>query len=455
MVVGAGITGLTAAWRLRRLGVPTVVLEAADRTGGQVHTVPFAGMPVDVGAEAVHLGAPGLPRLLAELDLASAAVRSGPGGTWLGTRHGLRRLPAGVGPYGPTRLGPVVRSGILSPWGLARAAAEPLLARRPGPRSDVSVRDFVCSRFGHEVADRLVDPMLGGLHSGDIRRMSLAAATPQLAVAARERRSLTLSRSAAAGRQSGAPTAFVTWAGGLRTLPDRLAAVGGAEIRLGCTVRSVTSPDGRYAVHLADDPEPLRADAVVLAVPSRVAADLLAELAPPASAALAGQRFATVATVAAAFSKPVAQECPALRGTGILMPSTSRRVLKAATFFGTKWPHLAGAEDYLLRMSAGRAGSSIVDDLDDEALVDALVGDLRELTGLTAYPSQTLVQRWPQGLGQLEVGHLARLGRAREALAPASGHRAGWGVLRRDRHRLVRAVGRGRRGNGGRRVGLT
>ena len=259
--------------------------------------------------------------------------------------------------------------------------------------------------------------MLGGLHSGDIRRMSLAAATPQLAVAARERRSLTLSRSARRGRQDGVPTAFVTWPGGLRTLPDRIAAVSGAEIRLGRTVRSVTSQDGRYAVHLADDPEPLRADAVVLAVPSRIAAGLLSELSPAAAAALAGQRFATVATVAAAFPRQAAQACPALRGTGILMPSTSRRVLKAATFFGTKWPHLAGAEDYLLRMSAGRVGSSVVDDLDDDDLVAALVGDLRELTGLTAYPSQTLVQRWPQGLGQLEVGHLARLAQARAALA--------------------------------------
>jgi len=374
-------------------------------------------MPVDVGAEAVHLAAPGMPRLLEELDLASAAVRSGPGGTLLGTARGLRRLPAGVGPYGPTRLGPVGRSGILSPRGLVRAAAEPWLAHRATPAGDQSVHDFVTSRFGAEVADRLVDPMLGGLHSGDIRRLSLLAATPQLAVAARERRSLTLSRSARKDRQDGVPTAFVTWAVGLGTLPERIAARSKAELRLGSRAQSLTLADGRYAVHLAGEPDPVRADGVVLAVPSHVAAKLLAELSPAATAALAGQRFATVATVAAAFPKQAALARPALHGTGILMPSTSPRALKAATFFGTKWPHLAAGADYVLRMSAGRVGARVVEDLDDDALVAALLGDLQELTGLTAYPSQTFVQRWPNSLGQLEVGHLERMARAREALS--------------------------------------
>ncbi|MGV1008705.1 MAG: protoporphyrinogen oxidase [Dermatophilaceae bacterium] len=417
VVVGAGITGLTAAWRLGQRGVRTVVFEATHRTGGQIRTVPFAGMPFDMGAEAVHLAVPGMPGLLDELGLTQTAVRSGPGGTWLGTAHGLRRLPAGVGPYGPTRLGPVVRSGILTPWGLARAGIEPVLAHRAGPASDVSVHAFVSARFGHEVAERLVDPMLGGLHSGDIRALSLAAAAPQLAVAARERRSLTLSRSAARARRGGAPSAFVTWEGGLGTLPERIGVRSGAEVRLSTPVRCVTREGGRYAVFLAEDPAPVRADAVVLAVPSRVAAGLLTQLSPTAADALGGQRFATVATVAAAFPRQAAGACRALSGTGILMPSTSPRVLKAATFFGTKWPHLAGAQDYLLRMSAGRVGSRAVDDLDDAALVAALLGDLRDLTGLTAYPSQTLVQRWPQGLGQLEVGHLDRLAAAREALA--------------------------------------
>ncbi len=421
VVVGAGVSGLVAAWRLRQRGTSVVVLEGADRIGGQVFTADVTGMPVDLGAEAVHLAAPGVTALLAELDLADTLVRSAPGGTWIGTGRGLRRLPAGVGPYGPTQLGPVVRSGILGPAGLARAAAEPWLARRPGPDEDQSVRSFVAGRFGGQVADRLVDPLLGGLHSGDISRLSLFAATPALAEVARQRRSLTLSRAARRAREGGSAAAFATWPRGLRTLPERIAALAGVDIRLGCTVDALRRNGERYAVHLTGDRPALPADAVVLAVPSRAAVPLLRDLSADAAAALQGQRFATVATVAAAFPRAAAARCPALRGTGILLPSSSPRVLKAATFFGTKWPHLTDAHRYLLRMSAGRVGSSVVDELTDEQLVAALLGDLRELTGLAADPAAVRVQRWPQGLGQLEVGHSDRMAAARRALARRPG----------------------------------
>ena len=426
VIVGAGVTGLTAAWALRDCGRAVHVLDAGDRIGGQVHTVAFRDRPVDLGAEAVHLAAPGTAALLAELGLMPSRVESGPGGTLIGDgRARLRRLPPGVGPAGPTRLGPLLGSGILGPWGLARAAAEPLLARRRIGESDMSVRRFVAGRFGAHVADRLVDPLLGGLHSGDIGRLSLLAAAPQLAAMGRAGRSVTLSRKARRAAPSVAPAAFVTWADGLGRLPQTLLQASGATVQLGVRVVGVhraASGDtsARYAVHLADGTL-LPADAVVLAVPSSVAAELLAELSPVAAEALGGQRFASVATVVAAFPASVRDRVPALAGTGILLSSKSTRALKAATFLGTKWPHLGAGEDYLLRMSAGRAGSSLADDLDDDSLVSAVLTDLRELIGLRAGPLDVRVQRWPRTMPQLEVGHLQRLAAARGALAAYPG----------------------------------
>lgn len=419
VVVGAGIAGLYAAWLLTGRGADVVVVEAADRIGGQVHTVDFGGRRVDLGAEAVHMGAPGIGALLARIGLADGQIASGAGRTLVGRDVPLRRLPAGVGPAGPTRLGPLVRSGILGPAGLVRAAAEPWLARRQRVDRDVSVREFVAGRFGEQVADRLVDPLLGGLHSGDIGRLSLAAATPQLATMARSGRSITLSRKARRAAPSGAPAAFVTWADGMSTLPATLAA-GLPEVRVGVAATGVRRVGDGYVVSV-DGGEQLAGDAVVLAVPSSAAARLLADLAPQAANALAGQRFASVAMVAAAFPREAVRGIPALEGTGILLSSQSSRVLKAATFLSTKWPQLRDADDYLLRMSAGRAGSTIAEDLDDDALVRAMLSDLHQLTGLAGEPNSVVVQRWPSTMPQLEVGHLDRLARARTALAGCPG----------------------------------
>ncbi len=460
VVVGAGLTGLTAAWLLRDSGVEVVLLEAGDRIGGQIHTVPFAGMPVDMGAEAVHLAAPGAAQLLEQLQLADSVVASGPGGTLIGDGRRLIRLPEGMGPAGPTRLWPLARSRALGPLGMARAAWEPVAARgqkRSGAvGDDVSVRDFVVARFGAQVADRLIDPLVGGLHSGDISRLSLQSATPLLAVFARSGRSIVLSgkaRRAAAGGSPSGSGGFVTWVEGLITLPETMLAQSGATVRFGARVtRVLAAAGGGYAVQLAPaigaaprqlgepagpvagrDPavrtacdaalpgEQLTADAVVLAVPASVAAPILEQLCPAGADPLARQRFASVATVAAAFPVAVKDRVPALRGTGILLSSTSARVLKAATFFGTKWPHLAAPDVYVLRMSAGRDGVPVAETLDDDELVSAVLGDLGELIGLREKPIQTRVQRWRATMPQLEVGHARRLAAARGALAAYPG----------------------------------
>jgi oxygen-dependent protoporphyrinogen oxidase len=162
VVVGGGVTGLMAARRLAQAGVAVTVVESGRRLGGQVCTTAFDGLAVDVGAEALMVASPATEALLSELRLADTSVSPRPGATWLATPRGLRRLPAGVGPAGPTRLRPVVSSRILSARGVGRAALEPLVARRRlgDGDGDVAVGDFVAHRFGHEVAERFVDPLL-------------------------------------------------------------------------------------------------------------------------------------------------------------------------------------------------------------------------------------------------------------------------------------------------------
>ncbi len=431
-VVGAGVGGLVAARDLARAGHRVTVVEAADRIGGQVRTADFAGRVVDVGAEAVFAAPAHLAALVRDLGLADSALGAHRGTTLLGHPRGAQPMPAGIGPSGPTRLMPVVRSGMLSLPGMVRAGLEPLLARLTPPLPadrDISVGGFLASRFGPEVVRRFVDPMLGSLHSGDVDQLSLRGTAPQLVAAAEHNTSLLLRRPP---KPSTSGPGFLTWAGGLTTLTDALAAdvvAHGGQVRTGVEVRQVVRVRGRWQVRTQVGG--FETDALVLAAPTRVIADLLAPLRGSAAEALRQQRAASIANVLLAlptdqiFSRSSRRRDP-LRVTpetnGILLPSDAPWTMKAATFLTTKWPHLRlttdGLDDntFLVRISAGRVGQYEIDDLADDALVARLVDDLRRTTGVSADIRDALVVRWPE-VPQCEVGQPARMAKLRADLA--------------------------------------
>ncbi|WP_168583324.1 protoporphyrinogen oxidase [Gephyromycinifex aptenodytis] len=419
-VIGAGVSGLLAARRLRQAGAEVTVFEASSRIGGQVKTIELAGRAIDVGAEAMHLGAPGAKELLAELDLMSSTVTARPGSSWLLTGRGLRRLPAGVGPAGPTRLRPVLQSGIMSAAGLARAGLEPVFARRTNPLPDgvdLSVGDFVGSRFGAQVVERFVDPLLGSLHAGNVRRLSLRACAPSLLPAAKNQTPLLKLRPRRGGP---APAmSFITWETGLTSLIEALAV--GSDIRTDTPVTSLRRTPGGYEITV-DSPHGSQqhsCDGVVLAVSGPVAADLIGEALPGAAARLNEGDWASVATIILAYPRYVVETLPALRGTGLLVPSSHGSLLKAATFLSTKWPHLDDPETVFLRLSAGRAGSDACRRLSEEELLGQVREDLRSFIGLDVTPRQAHVERWPLTMPQLLVGHQDRIARTREDLARA------------------------------------
>lgn len=418
VVVGGGITGLVAARRLALSGLRVTLVEGGARLGGQVHTVDFAGRAVDVGAEALHLGAPSVRRLLDELGLTDDVVTSRPGASllWVGGR--LRPLPAGVGPAGPTRLRPVLSSGVMSLRGLGRAGLEPLATQfmpALAADADTSVGGFLAARFGREVTDRLVDPLLGSLHAGDIEQLSLRACVPSLVGPASERRSIILRRRGPA-RAGGSSLTFASFTGGLRVLVDRLVAGCDVDVRMGLRAVGLDRVDGQLCLQLSGG-EHLDADAVVLAVPSAAALGLLDGAAPMAARRLEQTRSARVATTLMSFDRRATEPLRAFRGTGLLVPSSSGLLLKAMTHLSRKWPQLDDGKTTLVRVSAGRSGDATIDRLDDDALVPRLRAELEQLTGLTATPDAVHVQRWTDGLPQLTVGHRARIQTARDDLA--------------------------------------
>ena len=411
VVVGAGVTGLTTALALRAAGVAVTVLEASDRIGGQLHTLTHAGTRIDVGAEAMYTAVPAPVERCRELGLGDTLVPAAGDRTWLATARGLKPLPEGFGPAGPSRLWPVLRSRVLSPAGAVRAGLEPLLPTGVID-DDTSVGALLDRRFGRQVTDRFVDPLLGGLHSGDVRRLSVTAATPQLAALARGHRSLLLRRRGPAPTGPG----FVTLRDGMQGLPEAMAArLGPGELRRGHAVTAIERHGDHLVIH-GDGTDTITADAVVVTTPARAAAAILGTASPEAATALGELRAATVAVTVLSYPAEVA-DTPALRSTGVLVPSSSGRLLKAATFCSTKWPHLAGGGLVHLRASAGRVDDDRVADLDDDEVVARCHEELAELTGIDHDPVATLVRRWPATMPQLEVGHQGRVARATSALA--------------------------------------
>ncbi|GAB3173545.1 oxygen-dependent protoporphyrinogen oxidase [Micromonospora palomenae] len=422
-VVGGGIAGLAAAVRLRDrapAGTEITVYEQSGALGGKLRTGELAGQPVEFGAESFLMrdpagGESAAVTLIRRLGLAEKIVHPTVGQAALAVDGGLRPVPGGtlVGVPGDLeRVATVARPAADAD----RDGGRPLL----GPDEDVAVGTLVRARLGDQVVDRLVDPMLGGVYAGRADNLSLVTTMPALARAARVEHTLTgavRAAQAAAPRAPGAPV-FGTLAGGLSTLVEAAATASGATIRLHAAVRELapTAEGWRLTVGPTRDPELVEADAVVLALPARPAARLLAPVTPEVATTIGGLDYASVALVTLALPHP---ELPAL--SGFLVPATEGLLIKASTFFTTKWGHLARPDGIaLVRASVGRYGDETSLHLADPDLVATVHRELSGVLGVALpAPLASHVQRWGGALPQYAPGHGDRVAAARTALRAA------------------------------------
>jgi oxygen-dependent protoporphyrinogen oxidase len=424
-VVGGGISGLAAARRLAAAGLQVVLFEAGQRLGGKILTEPLWGRPVEAGPDAFVTRSPEAWELCASLGLEAELVRPPTSGAYLWSRGALHPLPAGLVLGFPSRARPVLACPALSWPGRLRTALEPALPGGRGFGPDPSVAEVARARFGQEALDRLVDPVLAGIHAGDPERLSLAATAPEVAAAARAPGSLmaNLGRLAPSGRQppGGAQVPFATLRGGLSRLVDALASeLGrlGAQVRTGRPVGALRRRDeGGF---LAGAPgEEASFDAALVATPAPEAALLLADACPQAAATLGTLTHASVALVT--FSYP-ADAWPRPRpGTGFLVPRSEGRLVSACTWMSLKWPHSAEPGRLVLRASCGRLGDDRPAQLNDGELAARLAAELGEAMGLRSGPEGFAVARWPSSLPQYEVGHASRVEAVRSAVASTPG----------------------------------
>lgn len=427
-IVGGGIAGLAAAFFLRDAGVAVTVLEGSPRLGGKLAVSEVAGIAVDAGAEALLARRPEGTDLVGAVGLAGQLAQPGTTTAGIWTRERLRPLPRRQLMGVPADLDALASSGILSASGLASAWAD---ARLPATvrDGDVSVASYVGARFGQELVDRLVDPLLGGVYAGRSEQLSFEATLPGLAAASRRHASLAAAaRSVLGASVPGASVprpVFTTLTGGLATLVPAVAAASGAAVRTSAMVRGLARTPGgwRLTVGSAHAPEQLDADAVVLALPPGPASRLLAGV-PGAAAAAAGLGeiiSASMAIITLAYPDAAFPEPP--QGSGYLVPAVDGHAVKAVTFSTVKWPHLraAGRSVHLVRCSVGRLGEEALLQRDDGELAALAAADLAAATGVRGAPADTRVSRWGGGLPQYTVGHVGRVARIRASVAAQPG----------------------------------
>ncbi|MGC8471142.1 MAG: protoporphyrinogen oxidase [Acidimicrobiales bacterium] len=435
VVVGGGIAGLAAAWELTggaagpRPGSPSVVLlEAGARFGGKLATVELCGGPVEAGPDGFLARRPEAAELCREVGLGDDLVPVGASGAAVWARGRRRRLPDGLVLGVPTKLLPIARSGILSLGGTLRLASD-LVVPRPdtrGPLGDRSIGPLVSRKLGHQVVDRLVDPLVGGIHAGGVEDASVAAVFPVLLTAAQERSSFmrALRRTGAQASQATEGPLFWALRGGLGSLAARLAerlAERDADVRLAQPVEAMDRVAAGWLLRTKEGEQP--ADGVVLATPAGPAAALLAPHDPQAAGMLRALDYASVAVVTLAFAQEALPDD--LFGTGLLVPRKTpvpRQVADAAalsrgepflvtacTYLWAKWPHLERPGVRLLRVFVGRSGDTRHQSMSDAELVRRVAHELTALVGSTGEPLDAVVTRWDDALPQYRVHHPLRV----------------------------------------------
>lgn len=410
-IVGAGITGLAAAFDLAE-SCEVSLFESAERVGGKIATSTIAGRPVDEGPDAFLARVPWATALCRELGLGDRLISPTGKGAFVWARGKLRPIPESMVLGVPTELRALARSGVLGARAMARAGLEPLMPRRD-PHDSVGA--LVRSRFGDGVADYLVDPLLGGIYAGNADGMSIEATTPQLTSASTARSMLLALRAqqrqqAAAATGAPAPV-FHSIDGGLTVLVDTLAERldGRVDLRRSSPVHELT-PD---AVVNGES-----FDSVIVCTPAPVTARLIAPWAGEAGSELLSIPMASVVLVTLAV--PEDGFTRSLEATGFLVPRPERRHLTACSWFTSKWGQYAGGGSVVLRASLGAIDAPGACDLSDDVIVQRTLDDLHQMMGLRADPSEVRINRWPDSFPQYLPGHLGRVARIESELGAAT-----------------------------------
>ena len=406
-VVGGGISGLAAAYELHRRGTAFTLFERAGRFGGVIHTDQVEGFTIDGGPDSLLVQKPAAVELCRELGLEDRLVQTVPPRTAFVVRAGqLHPLPEASVLGIPTRLWPLAMTGLVTAAGKIQMALE---LTRPASRdvgADESVASFFGRRFGREAVDYIAEPLLAGIHAGDVDRLSMQALFPRLTEA--ERRAGSVIRGLRALRTRPDPDGlFRSLRGGIgelvTTLVERLPP---SALHRGVGVTRLDG-NGPYQLELTNG-ERVTARRVVVAVPAYAAAEMVRHIDRELTELCDAIPYASTATVVLGYPRHAIRH--ELRGTGFVVPRIEREwTLMAGSWVTSKWPARAPEGQALLRGFVGGARDPSALERTDAGLVADAHLDFSTLLGISDQPRLKRVYRWVRSSPQLEVGHLDRV----------------------------------------------
>ncbi|SIS47551.1 protoporphyrinogen oxidase [Salimicrobium flavidum] len=410
VVVGGGITGLSAAYYLQKAGVDAELVEKSDHLGGKIETVHKDGFTIERGPDSFLARKTSMLKLAEEVGLSEEVVKNATGNAYILAKGRLNRMPQGSHMGIPTRRRPLLKSSLFSGFGKGRALLEPY-QRVNTKKNDEALGVFLRRRLGNEVVENAIEPLLSGIYAGDIDQLSMDATFPQFKQVTEEYGSLVrgLKATEAVPREKRThkkPSAFRAFAGGLSSFVEAIhSKLKPGSVHLSKGVDHIQKRENGYHM-LMSDGEVMWADEIILTVPAPVAAKMLAqyEWVEP----LKQMKATSVANVAMAFDQSAIKQD--IDGTGFVVARTSGDYrITACTWTHKKWAHAAPEGKALLRCYIGKPGDEEVVDKSDEEIKKIVMNDLEKIMNITDQPDFFVVTRWHDAMPQYSVGHKERL----------------------------------------------
>jgi oxygen-dependent protoporphyrinogen oxidase len=404
LIIGGGISGLSAAYYLSKAGIRPTLLERQPRVGGVIQTSVQQGCVLEEGPDGFMAAKPWAMNLIRELGLADQVMGSNDHSrvTYIVKKGKLVPMPEGLMMMVPTKILPLVETRLLS-WGAKIRMGLEIFRQPHGPQPDRSVYEFLLDHYGQECIDYLAEPLLAGVYGGDPREMSVNSVLARFVDIEAKYGSLTRGVLAQPRPKSSGGSFLLTLKGGLGDLIDALRP--SADV-VQADVETVEKKGEGFRVRANGDW--LEAEHVVIATPAGDAARVLQTLQPEISGLLAGIPYTTSITLALGYRKNTFDH--PLAGHGFLVPKKERKYIFGCTWVGNKFDHRVPDNMVLLRCFLG--GDAMP--LTDQALVDAARSDLHSIMGLEAEPVFHNVARWPNSMAQYTVGHEKRVVRIEE-----------------------------------------
>lgn len=428
VIVGGGITGLSAAYYMQKeasdKGLPLDVLlvEASNRLGGKIQTVRRDGFIIERGPDSFLIRKQSVDIFAKDLGIEGELVKNATGQAYVLVNDELYPIPGGSIMGIPTEIGPFMRTGLFSLAGKLRAAGDFVLPRS-NAKGDQSLGVFFRRRFGREIVENLIEPLLSGVYAGDIDQMSLQSTFPQFYEVEKKHRSLILGMKKSRPKQLPQKTSqtekkegvFHTFRNGLDTLVDAAEEqLEQGTVMKGIRVEGIEAPKsstGKTALQLSDG-QTIEADAVILTTGHAMASQLFSP--HQLLQSLKEIHTTSVATVALAFpEEAIVQD---KEGTGFLVARSGDYSITACTWTNRKWPTSTPQGKILLRAFVGRVGEDAIVNLPDDQIEEIVLADLNKIMTIKGKPDFSVITRWKEDRPQYRVGHKERIEAARKQL---------------------------------------